>query len=117
MVIRRKETMMSLLEKFVVHDTDIITERYSSYPWTFEKFHNIHYVVDHSTGFMTEGNVRTKRIEILYSCLKQDYRARGSVIKNRIARFPSDFTFRKKNISETLNNARNDALVHRYGLL
>lgn len=95
---RKWETILDVFVKYVNLGTIIATDGYPSYPRAVSQFGSIHEHVNHSEGFITNDGIHTNRIENLWSHLKQEYRSRNGLNKDRIALFIVEFWWLKKNI-------------------
>ncbi|KAF9761756.1 hypothetical protein NGRA_2408 [Nosema granulosis] len=88
---RKASTIRDLLERRVEKETIIVTNGYPSYPSAIEGFGSVNHVVNHTRGFVNRDGMYTNFIENLWSHLKQQYRSRGGVNKDRIQLFLNEF--------------------------
>ncbi|KAF9763923.1 hypothetical protein NGRA_0963 [Nosema granulosis] len=94
---RKASTIRELLKRRVERGTIIVTDGYPFYPSAIKSFGSVHHVVNHTRGFVNRDGMHTNLIENLWSHLKQEYRLRGGVNKDRIQLFLNEFEW-KKNI-------------------
>lgn len=95
---RKIETMTNIMKSKIIQGTVIISDGYPSYPTAVKNFGSIHHVVQHKNEFVNKDGKHTNDIENLWSHLKQEYRKRGGVNKERFITFLKEFCWRKRNI-------------------
>ena len=81
---RRADTIFQFFEQHVNQGFIFVTDGYPSYPTAVSRFGSMHEVVNHSIAFTNQNGSHTNQITNLWSHLKQEYRARGGVNRNRI---------------------------------
>jgi transposase-like protein len=111
---RKKETIFEFFKQYVRPGSIIVTDGYPSYPWAVRQFGSVHYVVNHSEGFSTQGGTNTNQIENLWSHLKQQYRAQGGVNKKRIKIFLNEFVWKKRNVNNYDPESLQSKFNHRH---
>lgn len=96
---RKSSTILELLKRRVKEGTIIVTDGYPSYPSAVRLFGAVHHVVNHTEGFVNADGMHTNLIENLWGHLKQEYRSRNGVNKERMQYFLIEFEWKKKNLT------------------